>query len=160
MRTVLFVALLSSTVLAQSAPSLSFRGQRPLHASVTAGPDDLAVKAGTKAMLFVDVTPNPNIHVYAPGAKDFIPITVKFEPQANLKFGKLTYPKSELMPFGDEKVPMFEKPFRLTQEITVQGSLKPGSSLPVKGTVNYQACTDRECYPPESIPVNWTLIVR
>src|SRR5690348_6254017 len=86
-------SLFSVSVFAQAAPSLTFRGQqRPLHAAVTTGPVDLAVTPGSKVMLFIDVTPNPKIHVYAPGAKDYIPITVKLEPQANVKFGKLSYP--------------------------------------------------------------------
>ena len=159
----LFVLMMSTVVAAQAAPSLTFRGgrERPLHTVVTAGPADLGVKAGAKAMLFIDVTPNPNIHVYAPGAKDYIPITVKLEPQVNVKFGKLLYPKSEMMTFADEKVPVFQKPFRLTQEITVLGaSLQPGASVPVKGTVEYQACDDKVCYAPESAPVSWSLVVR
>jgi hypothetical protein len=165
MRTALFVVVLSSALAAQSSPNLSFRGQqRPLHAAVVAGPVDLGVKPGAKAMLFVDVTPNPNIHVYAPGAKDFIPITVKFEnpgsTSTNVKIGKLTYPKSELMTFADEKVPVFQKPFRLTQEVTVPGSLKSGASVPIKASVDYQACDDKVCYAPESVPVSWMLTVR
>jgi len=32
-----------------------------------------------------------------------------------LKLGKVAYPKSETMTFLDEKVPVFQKPFRLTQ---------------------------------------------
>ena len=161
MRTAFFTVLLSSTLLAQSSPSLSFRGQqRPSHATVAAGPADLAAKAGTKAVLFVDVTPNPNIHVYAPGTKDFIPITVKFEQQANVKVGKLTYPRSETMVFADEKVPVFQKPFRLTQEITLGGAVKPGDTLPIKATVDFQACDDKVCYPPESAPVAWTVTVK
>lgn len=92
MRSGLIVLLLSSTLAAQQSPSLTFRGQqRPKHAQVTASPADLGVKAGAKATLFVDVTPNPNIHVYAPGTKDFIPITVKFDAQSAVKLGKLTY---------------------------------------------------------------------
>src|SRR5262252_3095294 len=133
MRSVLFAVLMSSTLLAQQSPNLSFRGQqRPKHAQVTANPTDLGVKAGTKALLFVDVTPNPNIHVYAPGTKDFIPITLKFDPQTAVKLGKLTYPKSETMTFADEKVPVFQKPFRLTQEVTLQDDLTGGTSLPIK----------------------------
>lgn len=162
MRTAMFVALLSSSLLAQSSPNLSFRGQRrPLHAAVAAGPANLGVAPGAKAMLFIDVAPNPNMHVYAPGAKDYIAITVKLEPQANVKAGKLTYPKSEILTLLDEKVPVFQKPFRLTQEIAVaRGALKPGDTVPVKGTVEWQACDDRVCYPPESAPVSWTLTVR
>jgi hypothetical protein len=30
----------------------------------------------------------------------------------------------------------------------------------VAGTVNYQACDDRVCYPPESAPVMWTVLVK
>jgi DsbC/DsbD-like thiol-disulfide interchange protein len=158
----LFAVLLSTVAVAQTTPNLTFRGQqRPLHATVTAGPTDLAVKAGAKVMLFVDVTPNPTIHVYAPGTKDFIPITVKFEPQANVRFGKLAYPKSDVMTFANEKVPVFQKPFRLMQEITVLGAaLKAGAPVPIKGTVEYQACDDTVCYPPESTPVSWSLVVR
>ena len=153
--------LLAVLAFVQAAPSLSFRGQgRPLHATVATGPSNLAVKSGAKAMLFIDVTPNPSIHVYAPGAKDYIPITIKLEPQVNLKFGKLSYPKSETMTFADEKVPVFQKPFRLMQEITIVGDLNAGATVPVKGTVDYQACDDKVCYPPESAPISWTLTIR
>jgi hypothetical protein len=161
MRTVLLVALLSATVVAQQSPSLSFRGpKRPTHATVTVGPDNLGVAAGAKAMLFIDVTPNENIHVYAPGAKDYIPIAVTFEPQANLKVGKLTYPKSELVTLLDEKVPVFQKPFRLMQEVTAIGSLKSGDTVPVKGKVDWQACDDKVCYPPETADVSWILTIK
>jgi DsbC/DsbD-like thiol-disulfide interchange protein len=159
MRTAILFALLSTSVLAQSAPNLGFRGQRrPSHATVTAAPDELGVRSGAKAMLFIDVTPNPNIHVYAPGAKDYIPITVKVDAPPGVKVGKLSYPKSETMTFAEEQVPVFQKPFRLTQEVTVIG--RPGSSVPVKATVDYQACDDKLCYPPESQQIAWTLTVK
>jgi len=79
---------------------------------------------------------------------------------AEIKAGKLAYPKSEMMTFADEKVPVFQKPFRLTQDVTVDKSAKPGSTVTVSGTVNYQACDDRVCYPPESAPVTWTVVVK
>jgi DsbC/DsbD-like thiol-disulfide interchange protein len=161
MRAAAIVVLLSTIAFAQTTPNLTFRGpQRPAHAVVAAGPVDLGVRLGSKVMLFIDVTPNPNIHVYAPGAKDFIPITVKLEPQANVKFGKLQYPKSEMMTFADEKVPVYQKPFRLMQEVTVLGSLDAGATVPVKGTVELQACDDKVCFAPESLPVSWSLIVK
>jgi len=163
MRTAMFVALLSSVLAAQSQSpsSLSFKSaMRPKHAVVTAGPLDVVVEPGGRKSLLVEVTPSPNIHVYAPGAKDFIPIAVTIEPQAGLKVGKLTYPKSEIMSFEDEKVPVFQHPFQLTQEITVLGSVKPGTAMIVRGTVDYQACDDKVCYAPESVSVTWTVAVR
>ena len=153
--------LISTTVLAQNAPNLQFRGEQgSKHATIAASPADVGGAAGTKVMLFVDVTPKPGIHVYAPGSKDYIPISVKLEPSAGVKAGKLTYPKSEMMTFGDEKVPVFQKPFRLTQEVTLDKSAKSGTSVNVAGTVHMQACDDRVCFPPENVPIKWNVSIK
>ena len=85
---------------------------------------------------------------------------MKLNAQPELKAGKVAYPKSETMTFADEKVPVFQKPFRLTQDVTLDKSAKPGSTVTVSGTVNYQACDDRVCYPPESAPITWTVMVK
>ena len=133
---------------------------KPGHAVITPTPPEVNGKAGGKLALFVDVAPKPGIHVYAPGSNDYIPITVKLNVQPQLKAGKVAYPKSEIMTFADEKVPVFEKPFRLTQDVTLDKSLKPGETVTVAGTVHYQACDDRVCYPPESAPVSWTVQIK
>jgi thioredoxin:protein disulfide reductase len=152
MRIALIVGLLAQLI--GSAP-------KPGHATITPSPAEVIGKAGERLSLFVDVQPKPGIHVYAPGSGEFyIPITVKVNPQAQLKAGKLAYPKSETMIFADEKVAVFEKLFRLTQEVTLDKSLKPGATVVVAGTVNYQACDDKVCFPPESAPVSWTVLVR
>lgn len=145
---------------AQSAPALQFKGNtESKHAAIVASPAGIAAAPGGKVALFVDVTPKANIHVYAPGSKDYIPITVK--PEASqMKFGKVTYPKSEMMTFADERVPVFQKPFRLTQDATLDKSVKPGSTVTVAGTVHFQACDDRVCYPPESVPISWSVMVK
>ena len=160
------VAIVSSaagqSAQSSSQPNLGFRGQKRLHAAVSAAPASLTAKPGGTATLFVDVTPNPNIHVYAPGANDYIPITVKVTPQPGLKLGKLAYPKSDVMTFADEKVPVFQKPFRLTQPISLvsgTAAIKPGETVTISASVDYQACDDKVCYPPESAPVSWTLTI-
>ncbi|MCU1385708.1 MAG: disulfide bond corrector protein DsbC [Acidobacteria bacterium] len=133
---------------------------KPGHATIQPSPVEVNGAAGGKLALFVDVTPKPGIHVYAPGSKDYIPITVKLNAQPEIKAGKIAYPKSEMMTFADEKVPVFQKPFRLTQDVTLDKSAKAGSTVTVSGTVNYQACDDRVCYAPESFPVTWTVVVK
>ena len=133
---------------------------KPGHATIAVSPGEVSGAAGAKLALFVDVTPKPNIHVYAPGSKDYIPITVKLNAPPEIKAGKLAYPKSEMMTFADEKVPVFQKPFRLTQDVTIDKSAKAGSTVTMTGTVNYQACDDRVCYPPESAPIAWTVLVK
>ena len=147
--------ILPLALLAQLAPA-----PKPGHATIVASPADVSGKAGAKTVLFVDVTPKPGIHVYAPGNQDYIPITVKLSPQSAVKPGKLAYPKADIATIADEKVAVFEKPFRLTQDVTLDKSAKPGSTVAVAGTVNFQACDDRVCYPPENASVSWSVSVK
>jgi hypothetical protein len=149
------IALLTAFVLQAISPA-----PKPSHAAIASSPAEVSGAAGSKLALFVDVTPKPNIHVYAPGAEFYIPITVKLNASAEIKPGKLTYPKAETMTLLDEKVSVFQKPFRLTQDVTIDKSAKPGSTISVSGTVNYQSCDDKVCYPPESAPVAWTITVK
>jgi DsbC/DsbD-like thiol-disulfide interchange protein len=133
---------------------------KPGHATILPSPQEVSGKAGTKLSLFVDVTPKPGMHVYAPGNADYIPITVKLNAAAEIKAGKVAYPKSEVMTLADEKVSVYQKPFRLTQDVTLDKAAKAGSTIAVAGTVQYQACDDKVCYPPESAPVSWSVTVK
>ena len=149
------------TIIAGLLAQLIAPAPKPGHAAIAPSPAEVSGTAGAKLSLSLDVQPKPGVHVYAPGAGEFyIPITVKLNPQTQLKTGKVTYPKSETMIFADEKVAVFEKPFRLAQEVTLDKSLKPGTMVVVGGTVSYQACDDKVCFPPESAPVSWTLTVK
>jgi DsbC/DsbD-like thiol-disulfide interchange protein len=152
-------ALLLALVLTQAAPSLQFRGGSS-HATIAPAPAAISGAAGSKVTLSVDVTPKPGIHVYAPGTKDFIPIELKLDAQPDVKAGKVVYPKSETMTFGDEKVPVFQKPFKLVEDVTIAKSAKAGSTLTVNGTVHLQACDDSVCFPPENVPVSWMVSVK
>ena len=85
---------------------------------------------------------------------------MKLNAQPEVKAGKIAYPKSEILMLLNEKVPVFQKPFRLTQEVTLDKSAKPGATVTVSGTVNYQACDDAVCYPPGAVPLSWTVTVK
>src|SRR5947208_16070536 len=122
-----------SAIVIAALAQLTAPVKKPGHATVIASPADLSGKAGEKLVLFVDVTPKPGMHVYAPGNADYIPITVKLNPAAEIKPGKLAYPKSEVVTLADEKVSVFQKPFRLTQDVTLDKSAKPGSTIAVGG---------------------------
>jgi len=149
------IAIVSALLVQLASPA-----PKPGHAAILSSPAEVNGAPGAKLALFVDVTPKPGIHVYAPGSNDYIPITVKLNAPPEIKAGKLAYPKSEMMTFADEKVPVFQKPFRLTQDVTLDKSAKAGSTVTVSGMVNYQACDDRVCYAPESSPVTWTVTVK
>ena len=163
MRTVLLALLCSSTaVVAQNAPSLQFRGAQPLskHAAINTPPVTAAMASGEKVSLVVEMSAAG--FVYAPGAKDYLPVTLKLKPQPDIRIGKLTYPKSEMVHFEalNETVPVYHNPFKLLQDVTLEKSLKPGSTVAVAGTLEFQACDDKVCFVPESVPVSWTVTIK
>ena len=151
------VALLAVLVAQIAAPP-----PRSGHAVVTSAPAAVGAEAGKTLALFVDVAPKPGIHVYAPGAKDYLAVSLKLSPQPEAKAGKVAFPPSEVMFFEalNERVPVFQKPFRITQPVTLDRSAKPGSTVIVSGTLSYQACDDKTCYPPDSSPVSWRVTVK
>jgi DsbC/DsbD-like thiol-disulfide interchange protein len=115
---------------------------------------------GTRATLFVDVTPKPSMHVYAPGEKDAIPVTVTLTPTDALKADAPSFPKPEQFYFAPIKLTqlIYSKPFRITVPVTVAKTAS--GTLDIKGTIRYQACDDKVCYTPKTIPLAWSLAVR
>jgi DsbC/DsbD-like thiol-disulfide interchange protein len=154
---VVFIVQAGQSLLPPGGPGgLNKAAPKHLTLSTTANPAS-PTTPGSGVSLFLDVTPNPGIHVYAPGAKDYLPIRLTLEPLADLAIGKTIYPKSETMIFERERVPVFQKPFRLVEQVTIARTATP---VTIRGLVNYQACDDKVCFIPASAPVTWTLTVR
>ena len=80
----------------------------------------------------------------------------------------LRYPSSQIYFFRplNERVPVYEKPFTLVQEVILEGqpeaqaALRGKDSLTLTGTLDYQACDDKVCFNPTSVPLTWTLSLR
>ncbi len=153
------VAWLSAALGQNTNPLLSLVPPAPkyLTLSTSAGAPQAAGGAAS-VPLYVDVVPKRGMHVYAPGAKDYLPIALTITPAKNVRVGKLAYPMSEIYFFEvlNERVPVYQKPFRLTQTVTIERAAA-GSPVTILGTVKYQACDDKVCYAPDTVPVSWTI---
>ena len=138
--------------------------QETAHLKISTSVAPETAKPDTKISLAVDVTPKPGVHVYAPGQEGYIAITLAVEPQqAFTKTGKAKYPVPEklVLPALNETQLVYDKPFRITQDVTLAGArqLKQAGSGPlvIKGSVRYQACNDKICFLPLTVPVTWTI---
>ena len=110
--------------------------------------------ANGKMTLALELTPNAGVHVYAPGAKDFTPVSLVLTPLREVTAGKPVYPKADVAAApGSDDAPAYAKAFRITQPIVIKGA--GGREVTITGTLNYQACDDRVCYPVASLPVTW-----
>ena len=138
------------------------------HVDVMTYPSDPAVAPGNRFSLVLEIKPGPGIHVYAPGAKGYRAIVLTILPQPNVRVQPVQYPASQIYFFKplNERVPVFQRPFTLVQEVILEGTpqaqaaLRGKESLTLTGTLDYQACDDKQCFNPASVPLSWTLALR
>mgnify|MGYP001149390891 FL=1 len=137
------------------------------HLTLTAYPSDPSVTVGTRFSIAIEIVPNPDIHVYAPGAEQmgYRVIGLTMAPVSHVRFEPVEFPASELYHFEplDERVPVYQQPFMLLQEVVVSGAaeveeaLAELDALTLTGTLDYQACNDELCFDPVSVPLSFTL---
>lgn len=152
-------ALFGAAGMTPTPPPRQAQPIATVHLSVVASASD--VDAAGKASLYLDISPKPKMHVYAPGEKDAIPVGLTLAPLRAIKPGKIVFPPPEKYLFAPLKLTqlVYSKPFRLTQPITIVNP-PPGGTLTIKGTLDYQACDDAVCYVPKEVGVTWTLKIR
>lgn len=129
--------------------------------------DDIVAPGSLLSVVF-EVVPKKGTHVYAPGAKDYKVVAFRPNPSPILSIRPLQYPASEIYHFKplDERVPVFQRPFRLVLPVSVstapevRGALTGADTVTIAGTFEYQACDDRVCFTPQSIPVSHTVKLR
>jgi hypothetical protein len=142
--------------------------QTTSHLTVDATASQNEVSPGNRLSLVLEIVPRRRMHVYAPGAKGYRVIDLAMSPADGVTYQRLKYPPSEIYEFVplQERVPVYQKPFQLVQPVVLDGSsaaaarLRKLKTLIINGTLSYQACDDRLCFQPVSLPVSWTFTVK
>jgi peroxiredoxin len=138
------------------------------HVDGTSYATDQVAVPGTHFSLVLDIAPAAKVHVYAPGASGYNPVALRLTPQPGLIVKTTTFPASEDYLFKplNEHVPVYQHPFQIVQDVMLDPSkegslaLKDLTSVTITGTFEYQACDDRVCYVPQSVPLSWTVVVK
>lgn len=117
---------------------------------------ELTRKTDGSFSFVVEIDPRPGMHVYAPGADDYRIIALEIDEQDALRLRPLQYPASEIYHFLplNEKIPVYQKPFVLKVDAHVQPTRE---RLAVTGRLEYQACDDKVCFAPVSVPLAWAV---
>lgn len=139
------------------------------HLNFTAYASDPAITVGTRFSVALEIEPKPGMHLYAPGAEQlgYRVIGLSLAPAPHIRFEPVAFPPSEIYHFEplDERVPVYQAPFTLLQEAVVSGA--PGTeealaevdAVTLSGSLDYQACDDRLCFDPVSVPLSFTFEV-
>jgi len=135
------------------------------HLTVSATVAPLQLSRGGRLVLTADVVPNAGMHLFAPGARYRV-VAIKLAPNSPFKLEEpVTYPKAALYTFKplNEQMPVYNTPFRLEARIVLDASralvtpVRRPLPVTLKASLDYQACDERYCYLPESVPLRWTV---
>jgi len=136
---------------------------RGAHATLSLKASDAVAALEHRITLSVQVTPDARNHVYAPGQKGYIPVNLTLAPDPAFKTYPAKYPSPAPYVFVplNETVQVYSKAFTITQDVTLaltpemRARAAKGEVLTIKGELEYQACDDKVCHRPETLPVEW-----
>jgi hypothetical protein len=97
------------------------------HLDLITYPTDSGIAPGNLFTLVFEVKPGPWHHVYAAGGSGHRVVSLAIIPQPIVRGLPIKYPASEIYyfpPLG-ERVPVYQKPFTLVQEVILEGTQKP-----------------------------------
>ena len=133
------------------------------HLKLRTSASNASIYPGSRVLLTLDVTLPAKMHVYAPGVAGYRPIEWTMAESKGWIATAPEFPLSKklhLKAIG-ETVPVYERTLRISRDLIAgqAAELKPvltgEGNLVVEGVFRYQACDDKVCYAPESVPLKW-----
>ncbi|MGA9354842.1 MAG: protein-disulfide reductase DsbD domain-containing protein [Terriglobales bacterium] len=109
------------------------------------------------APLTFNVAGGYHINSNHPNSDYLIPTALKVEATTDIVIGKTTYPDGKDMSFAfapDEKLNVYTGDFEVDVLVRPLRSVQPGKYV-VRGTLKYQACDNKACYPPKNLPISF-----
>lgn len=136
---------------------------RAKHLAVSTWASDEVVRGGNRFTLAAEISLGKKMHVYAPDVEGYIPIDWRIEEAEGLRVYGAEYPEAEMLhlPAIEETVPVYEGTFRLVRDVMIgqpkeiDHLLSVDGTVTIKGSLRYQACDDKVCYLPETVPLEW-----
>jgi hypothetical protein len=119
-------------------------------------------KRGTPVTVTLKVSLPAGFHANSnkPTDPNLIPLTLKWTA-GPLQDGVIAYPKPSLEQYtftAGKPISVVEGNFDVVTKFKVPAAAVTGPAAQT-GTLKYQACNDRMCFPPKTIPVNVTVSV-
>ena len=140
----------ASALVAQMSPSLTVAPVATVKAA-----------KGTEATVTIKASLPPGFHANTnkPTEAYLIPLTLKWTG-GPLQAGEIAYPKGtmEKYSFSDKALSVVSGEFAITTKFKVPAGAPVGAGSE-SGTLRYQACNDKACFPPKTLNVSFTVTV-
>ncbi len=147
-----FIALSVSAFAQSGPPTVSFESASPV-----------VVSAGHvgKVTLVFRVGEGFHINSHKPLDELLLPTALQLSPPTDIMISKIEYPEGEMLsfPFSPEsKLSVYSGEFRVTTAIRTSTTM-PRGTFRVHGDLRFQACNNRQCFPPRKIPIQFDVRV-
>lgn len=121
---------------------------------VTAEPATLLPGKTAPATLLFKVNNGFHINSNKPNSELLIPTSLKLSPPTDIMIAGTQYPEGQLVkfPFSEEQLSVYSGEFKVVPKVRASGALRPGTYR-IRGELKYQACNDRQCFPPKTTPI-------
>lgn len=150
--------MIKSSILAVALFTAAYGSAQSVPPTVTVKLDKPKATAGTTVNATLKVKFAPGLHGYQNPPTDKFQIPISVSAGKGTTISKVTYPKGVMKKSGGDTTQsaVYEG------EITITVALKAPSGAGVHDVnlvLNYQQCTNENCYPPDKVPVKTTITV-
>jgi len=132
-------------------------------ATASASSRPATVVRGGKGVLVITLSVKPAYHVNAnkPNDPAYIPTVFTPAPMSGVIFGPVHYPAAKLVKVSYSTKPLlvYTGQVMMTIPYTVSKSAGPGPKM-LTGSVAFQGCDAKSCYPPATAQVKTALTVK
>jgi hypothetical protein len=156
-----FSRLIATSLIILCAAVAHAQGSSP---TVTVAPiGTIVVTRGGKAALKLALQVNRGFHVNSnqPNDEMLLPTVVHLNPPQGIMIVNVQYPAGEQLALpimGNEKLSVYSGTFEVTAEVRIPKSAPLGTQR-VHGEVKFQACDNRQCFPPKTTPLEFDVKV-
>ena len=127
-----------------------------------APPRKILATPGETATAFIRVRLRAGYHVnsHTPSDEYLIPLRLQWKAEP-LEVAGVCFPEPQMesYSFSDKPLSVFTGDFDITSRFRVPKDAPAGSRI-LTGTLHYQACTDKLCFPPKTVTVRLPVDIR
>jgi hypothetical protein len=102
-----------------------------------------------------------HINSNKPSEEFMIPTALRMDATTDIVIGKINYPDGQDVAFEfapDQKLSVYSGNFTVGVTVRPLHTVPPGKYA-MRGSLKYQACDNRACYPPKQLPVEFEVRV-
>jgi len=135
----------------------------PKVATITSAVRQTVVARGGNGVLSVTLNVGTQYHINAhqPNDPSYIPTNFVGQPSPGITYGAARYPapRTVRVSYSTKPLLVYVGKVVISVPYKVSRSAKPGATA-LAGTVMYQGCNDKSCYPPASAPVRAVVTIK